>query len=80
MIVLWCNDDLFPSAKALAEGHEAEERRLFYVAVTRAKDNLLLCAPASRRLPGSNHTLFLRPSRFLKELPPELVTKRYGMF
>ncbi len=80
VIVLWCNDDLFPSAKALAEGHEAEERRLFYVAVTRAKDNLLLCAPASRRLPGSNHTLFLRPSRFLKELPPELVTKRYGMF
>ncbi|MGN0891393.1 MAG: ATP-dependent helicase, partial [Candidatus Spyradenecus sp.] len=48
VIVLWCNEDLFPSARAVKEGNEAEERRLFYVAVTRAKRSLLLCTPSYR--------------------------------
>lgn len=80
VIILWCNDDLFPSAKALAEDQEAEERRLFYVAITRAKDDLLLCAPAMRRIANNGGTMYLKPSRFLKELPNDVVSKRYGMY
>ncbi|MBQ9693403.1 MAG: ATP-dependent helicase [Kiritimatiellae bacterium] len=80
VIILWCNDDMFPSAKALAENQEAEERRLFYVAITRAKDDLLLCVPATRRLANNGGTLYLKPSRFLKELPNALVSKRYGIY
>jgi DNA helicase-2/ATP-dependent DNA helicase PcrA len=80
VILLWCNEDMFPSAKALQEGNEAEERRLFYVALTRAKDELLLCVPSSRRLPGNGNTLYLRPSRFVKALPVEGYTKRYGVY
>ena len=80
VIVLWCNEEMFPSAKALAEENDAEERRLFYVAITRAKDNLLLCAPSSRRIANGGGTQYLKPSRFLKELPAALVTKRYGLY
>jgi DNA helicase-2/ATP-dependent DNA helicase PcrA len=80
VILLWCNEEMFPSAKALKEGDDSEERRLFYVALTRAKDELLLCVPSSRRLPGNGNTLYLRPSRFVKELPPTAYTKRYGVY
>lgn len=80
VILLWCNEDMFPSARALSEGDDTEERRLFYVALTRAKDDLLLCVPSSRRLPGNGNTLYLRPSRFVKELPAGSYTKRYGIF
>lgn len=80
VILLWCNEEMFPSAKALSEGDDTEERRLFYVALTRAKDELLLCVPSSRRLPGNGNTLYLRPSRFIKELPAENIIKRYGIY
>lgn len=80
VILLWCNEEMFPSAKALKEGDDSEERRLFYVALTRAKDELLLCVPSSRRLPGNGNTLYLRPSRFVKELPSASYTKRYGVY
>jgi DNA helicase-2/ATP-dependent DNA helicase PcrA len=48
-----------------------EERRLFYVAVTRAKNELYLLYPkiASRAGPGG---MMLNPSRFLTELPSHL--------
>jgi DNA helicase-2/ATP-dependent DNA helicase PcrA len=71
---------MFPSGRSLKEGDDAEERRLFYVAVTRAKENLFLCAPSMRHIAHSGGTLYLKPSRFLKEVPGELVTKRYGVY
>lgn len=80
VIILWCNDEMFPSAKALAEDQEAEERRLFYVAITRAKDDLFMFAPATRRIANNGGTMYLKPSRFLKELPNDLITKRYGLY
>ena len=80
VIVLWCNEEMFPSGRAIREGTEAEERRLFYVAVTRAKDELLLCVPSSRFMPGNSGTLYLRPSRFIKELPADLTERRYGLY
>ena len=68
VFVLWLVDGKFPDARALKdEGGEDEERRLFYVAVTRAKDHLYLVHPVladERYLRG----VIQRPSRFLKEL------------
>ncbi len=80
VIVLWCNEDMFPSSKALREGNDAEERRLFYVAVTRAKDDLLLCTPSARFMPGNGGTMYLKPSRFIKEIPSHFINKRYGIY
>ncbi len=47
---------------------EEEERRLFYVAVTRGKDRLYLCSP-KRQKESTGYMSVLKPSRFLRELP-----------
>jgi len=65
---------MFPAPRSInesAEG-EAEERRLFYVAVTRAKDELILCVPEIRRKPDGG-IMYCSPSRFLTEIPRVLV-------
>jgi len=64
-------DGQFPSRRAIEAGDIEEERRLFYVAVTRAKDALYMSYPqiASRPGPGG---LMNEPSRFLKEVPADL--------
>ncbi|MEI6807462.1 MAG: ATP-dependent helicase [bacterium] len=76
VIVLWATDGMFPSSRSLNEtdGGEAEERRLFYVAVTRAKDKLYLCVPEVRRARDGG-VMFCQPSRFIEELPPGLVNR-----
>lgn len=52
-----------------------EERRLFYVVVTRAKDRLWLFSPQTRKTPDGG--MFpVEPSVFLREIPPELVQKK----
>lgn len=70
-IIMLCQG-LFPSSRALRdeETGEEEERRLFYVATTRAKNKLYLSFPKMRFAPGQqdNH---LQPSQFLTELPEE---------
>jgi DNA helicase-2/ATP-dependent DNA helicase PcrA len=67
-------DGLFPSARSLetVDGEE-EERRLFYVAVTRARNELYLSYPLIRVTPGYSGDAMQQPSRFLKELPGELL-------
>ena len=74
VIVLWATDGMFPSSRSVSEsaGGEAEERRLFYVAVTRAKDELCLCVPEVRRT-REGGAMYCRPSRFVAELPAGLV-------
>ncbi len=71
-------DGSFPNQTALEErGGEAEERRLFYVAVTRAMEQLYLSYPVTRSLgPGGDRSM-TRPSRFITELtnPVELLEK-----
>lgn len=69
VFMIGLNDGSFPSAKSLKTGDEEEERRLFYVAATRAKDELYLCCPVSSG--GWQNINFLRPSRFIRELPGE---------
>jgi DNA helicase-2/ATP-dependent DNA helicase PcrA len=59
------------------DGGEAEERRLFYVATTRAKDDLYLCVPAMRRTRDGD-AQFYTPSRFVLELPSRLVHVHQG--
>lgn len=73
VIVLWLAEGLFPSRRSLEErGDEAEERRLFYVAATRARDTLVLCAPRCRRTRDRGLSYY-SPSRFLREIPAGLL-------
>lgn len=75
VFIIGLSDGSFPSAKSMGdiEGEE-EERRVFYVALTRAKDELYLCYPImdNRWYDGS---IIKRPSPFLQELPQDLVEK-----
>ncbi len=73
VFVIWLTDGMFPSARSL-EAPEAieEERRLFYVAITRARDELYLTYPQMRFNAGYGD-MFQRPSRFLKEIPTQLL-------
>jgi DNA helicase II / ATP-dependent DNA helicase PcrA len=66
-------DESFPNARSLGEvGGEDEERRIFYVAVTRAMDELYLTYPLTLARGGRGPTQVTRPSRFLTEVHPEL--------
>lgn len=72
-VIMLC-EGLFPSSRSMetAEGLE-EERRLMYVAVTRARNELYLSYPLIRSTYGSGGDSLQHPSRFLKELPVELL-------
>ena len=73
-VVMLC-DGMFPSNRSLdsLDGEE-EERRLFYVAITRAQDELYLSYPMIRTVAGgSSDDMIQQPSRFLNELPGDLV-------
>jgi DNA helicase II / ATP-dependent DNA helicase PcrA len=71
-VIMLC-DGLFPSARSLdsAEGEE-EERRLMYVAITRARNELYLSYPLIRAT-GNTGDMMQQPSRFLSEIPGELI-------
>jgi DNA helicase-2/ATP-dependent DNA helicase PcrA len=72
VFVIWLAEGRFPSARA---DDIEEERRLFYVACTRAKDELLLCYPLVAR-DRARVDVIAEPSRFLSELP-EAATQRW---
>ena len=69
-----CEETVFPSYQSIEEGDEAleEERRLFYVAMTRAMKKLYICFAQGRMLWGNLR--FNAPSRFLEEIPEEYYT------
>jgi DNA helicase-2/ATP-dependent DNA helicase PcrA len=68
VMVIMCADGMVPLARALRDqGGEEEERRLFYVAITRAKDELYLCYPIFDYNRGMG-SIPLSPSRFIREL------------
>jgi DNA helicase-2/ATP-dependent DNA helicase PcrA len=72
-VIMLC-DGLFPSARSIdfPEGEE-EERRLFYVAVTRARNELYLSFPIMRRGYASDGFESQQASRFLAEIPSSLL-------
>ena len=69
VFITGAEENLFPSYKSLETGEESieEERRLFYVAMTRAMKKLFICFSQSRMLFGQ--TKFNGPSRFIYEIP-----------
>jgi DNA helicase II / ATP-dependent DNA helicase PcrA len=71
VFIAGCEDGVFPHSRALDEGGLEEERRLFYVGVTRAMRQLYL-THARRRAVFGAHTFGLR-SRFLDEIPADLL-------
>ena len=83
-VIMLC-DGLFPSARSMeSDEGEEEERRLFYVAITRAKNELYLSYPLIRASFGnSGGDAMQQPSRFLSEIPGDLLNEwnlrsRYG--
>lgn len=73
VFVVGMEENLFPSMRSVGEGDIEEERRLAYVAITRAMKKLYLTHAKERLIYGSmNH---YPPSRFLEELPAENIEK-----
>lgn len=70
-------DGLFPGMRSIGEREEMEEeRRLCYVAITRAMQTLTICHARQRMLYGRTNAAL--PSRFLREIPEDLVIKKGG--
>jgi superfamily I DNA/RNA helicase len=69
--IVGLEDGLFPHARAKVEGTLEEERRLFYVAMTRAMRTLTLSHCVTRKKYGEPRPC--QPSPFLREIPPELL-------
>ncbi len=68
VFVIWLTEGMFPSQRSLPDPEALEEeRRLFYVAVTRAEDDLYLCWPFIKRNAGGGDAL-QRISPFLEEI------------
>ena len=75
VFVVGCEEGIFPGIKAIGEADEMEEeRRLCYVAITRAKKRLFLSGARQRMLFG--RTTANRVSRFIDEIPEEHLEKR----
>ena len=72
VILVGMEDGLFPSQREGSQEELEEERRLCYVAITRAKQTLAITYAKQRMLYG--RTAFNRPSRFLMELPDTCTT------
>ena len=70
-------DGLFPGMRAIGDAEEMEEeRRLCYVAITRAKKTLTICHARQRMLYGRTSAALV--SRFLREIPEECMVKKGG--
>jgi DNA helicase-2/ATP-dependent DNA helicase PcrA len=71
VFIAGCEEGVFPHSRAIDEGGIEEERRLFYVGVTRAMRELYLTRARRRRLFGE--PMASLPSSFLEEIPERLV-------
>jgi len=81
VFLIWLCEGRFPSPKATSPEDEEEERRLFYVSSTRARDELYMLCPGSSS--GYDGLSFFNPSRFILELPQDVyerceVQERHG--
>jgi len=74
VIVAGMEEGLFPHARSVDDEDDVEEeRRICYVCITRAREKLILTGASRRRVFGEYQAT--TPSRFLDELPPELVKR-----
>lgn len=72
VFLIWASDGKFPSARSFYDAEaEEEERRLFYVAITRARDELYCCYPVVQMGQG-RRVIVQKPSRFITEVPRTL--------
>uniref|UniRef100_UPI003307337E DNA helicase II n=1 Tax=Photorhabdus viridis TaxID=3163327 RepID=UPI003307337E len=72
VFIVGMEEGMFPSQMSIEEGGRLEEeRRLAYVGLTRAMEKLTITYAESRRLYGKE--VYHRPSRFIRELPPECI-------
>ena len=71
VFITGCEDGVFPHSRAIDEGGLEEERRLFYVGVTRAMRKLYLTYARRRAVFGAQS--YGMPSRFLTEIPGDLL-------
>ena len=79
VILLWAVEGMFPSSRALGENaDDSEERRLFYVAVTRARNQLAIFTPEWRKAYDGG-IYMCKPSRFVTEVPSSCFQMRYGL-
>ena len=75
VFLAWLTEGMFPGTRSMEDDTALEEeRRLFYVGVTRCKDDLYLTYP-ELRLNAAYGEAFQRPSRFLEELPDDLTER-----
>jgi DNA helicase-2/ATP-dependent DNA helicase PcrA len=79
VIMSGLEEGVFPHSRAFEDEDEmAEERRLCYVGMTRARSRLVLTGAARRRVFGEYQSM--EPSRFLDEVPPRLVERIEPVF
>lgn len=77
VIIIGAEDQLFPHEQSQSETEIEEERRLMYVAITRAKKQLFFIQTRQRQ--RYQDMIFPSPTRFLQDLPPDLlITSRVG--
>ncbi len=79
VVLAGMEEGLFPHSRTLTEPDQIEEeRRLCYVGMTRAMDTLMLTRAVYRRRYGTDMPEASVPSRFLEEVPPQLVEEIGG--
>ena len=79
VFIIGAEEGIFPHGNALSEGKEAieEERRLFYVAMTRAKNKLYITNANQRRQGKDGALNIASPSRFLREIPLKFIEEAF---
>ena len=73
VLMIGCEEGVFPHSRALDEGGLEEERRLCYVGITRAMKDLYVTSARTRAVFGAR--TYGIPSRFISEIPPELTDR-----
>ena len=77
VFLVGCEEGLFPGMRTIGDSEEMEEeRRLCYVAITRAKKSLTVSYAKQRMLYGKTNAAL--PSRFIAEIPEDLVQRKGG--
>lgn len=74
VFIVSCNDGVLPSQRSIDEGNLEEERRLMYVAITRAEKQLYITSSSESFMFGSPKINDI--SRFVSEIPSELIIKK----